>query len=170
MSQPTAASPAAPVPGYVGIDVAKAHLDIALHQQGKPWRVPNDVAGIADTVSRTIAGGATALIGLMVVKIVQPGAGINANASTLDAKAVAQYATSGQQLHTVDFLLNIIPETIVGAFARGEILQILFIAILFGIALASFEQGKLTFLTPLEGRVLGAIRQVAFPPKRSLSS
>src|SRR3984885_13008537 len=47
------------------------------------------------------------LIGLMVVKIVQPGAGINANASTLDAKAVAQYATSGHQLHTVDFLLNI---------------------------------------------------------------
>jgi transposase len=55
MSQPTAASPAAPVPGYVGIDVAKAHLDIALHQQGKPWRVPNDVAGIADTVARLTA-------------------------------------------------------------------------------------------------------------------
>ena len=83
------------------------------------------------------------LIGLTVVKIVQPGAGINANAATLDAKAVAQYATSGQQLHAVDFLLNIIPDTIMGAFARGEILQILFVAILFGIALASFEQGKL---------------------------
>jgi len=83
------------------------------------------------------------LIGLAVVKTVQPGAGINANPSTLDAKAVAQYATSGQQLHAVDFLLNIIPDTIMGAFARGEILQILFIAILFGVALASFEQGKL---------------------------
>jgi aerobic C4-dicarboxylate transport protein len=82
------------------------------------------------------------LIGLAVVKIVQPGAGINANPATLDAKAVAQYASSGQQLHAVDFLLNIIPDTIMGAFARGEILQILFIAILFGIALASFEQGK----------------------------
>jgi aerobic C4-dicarboxylate transport protein len=83
------------------------------------------------------------LIGLTVVKIVQPGAGINANPATLDAKAVAQYATSGKELHAVDFLLNIIPDTIVGAFARGEILQILFVAILFGIALASFEQGKL---------------------------
>jgi aerobic C4-dicarboxylate transport protein len=83
------------------------------------------------------------LIGLTVVKIVQPGAGINANPATLDAKAVAQYATSGSQLHAVDFLLNIIPDTIMGAFARGEILQILFVAILFGIALASFEQGKL---------------------------
>jgi aerobic C4-dicarboxylate transport protein len=83
------------------------------------------------------------LIGLAVVKIIQPGAGINANPATLDAKAVAQYATSGKELHAVDFLLNIIPDTIMGAFARGEILQILFVAILFGIALASFEQGKL---------------------------
>ncbi|HEV1285832.1 MAG TPA: dicarboxylate/amino acid:cation symporter [Bryobacteraceae bacterium] len=83
------------------------------------------------------------LIGLAVVKIVQPGAGINANPATLDATAVAQYATSGKELHAVDFLLNIIPDTIMGAFARGEILQILFVAILFGIALASFEQGKL---------------------------
>jgi aerobic C4-dicarboxylate transport protein len=83
------------------------------------------------------------LIGLAVVKIVQPGAGINANPATLDAKAVAQYTTSGQQLHAADFLLNIIPDTIMGAFARGEILQILFVAILFGVALASFEQGKL---------------------------
>lgn len=82
-------------------------------------------------------------IGLAVVTIVQPGAGINANPSTLDAKAVQQYATSGKELHAVDFLLNIIPDTIMGAFARGEILQILFVAILFGIALASFEQGKL---------------------------
>jgi aerobic C4-dicarboxylate transport protein len=83
------------------------------------------------------------LIGLAVVTLVRPGAGINANPATLDAKAVAQYATSGKELHAVDFLLNIIPDTIMGAFARGEILQILFVAILFGIALASFEQGKL---------------------------
>jgi aerobic C4-dicarboxylate transport protein len=83
------------------------------------------------------------LIGLAVVKIVQPGAGVNANPATLDAKAVAQYTTSGKELHAADFLLNIIPDTIMGAFARGEILQILFVAILFGVALASFEQGKL---------------------------
>jgi len=83
------------------------------------------------------------LIGLAVVTVVQPGSGINANPSTLDAKAVQQYATSGKELHAVDFLLNIIPDTIMGAFARGEILQILFVAILFGIALSSFEQGKL---------------------------
>ncbi len=82
------------------------------------------------------------LIGLAVVKIVQPGAGINADPTTLDAKAVEQYASSGKELHFVDFLLNIIPDTIVNAFAKGEILQILFIAILFGIALASLDRGR----------------------------
>jgi aerobic C4-dicarboxylate transport protein len=82
------------------------------------------------------------LIGLAVVKIVQPGAGINADPATLDAKAVQQYASSGKELHFVDFLLNIIPDTIINAFAKGEILQILFIAILFGVALASLDRGR----------------------------
>jgi aerobic C4-dicarboxylate transport protein len=85
---------------------------------------------------------AALLIGLAVVKIVQPGTGINANVSTLDANAVAQYASSGKEMHSVDFLLNIIPDTIFSAFAKGEILQILFIAILFGIALASLDRGR----------------------------
>ena len=82
------------------------------------------------------------LIGLAVVTFFHPGAGINANPATLDIKAVQQYASSGKELHAVDFLLNIIPDTIMNAFAKGEILQILFIAILFGIALASFDRGR----------------------------
>jgi aerobic C4-dicarboxylate transport protein len=77
-----------------------------------------------------------------VVKIVQPGAGMNVNAATLDAKSIQQYASTGKAMSTVEFLLNIIPDTIGSAFAKGEILQILFIAILFGIALAAFEQGR----------------------------
>ena len=52
--------------------------------------------------------------------------------STLDATAVQQYTTQGKQLHAVDFILHIIPDTVVGAFANGEILQVLLIAILFG--------------------------------------
>jgi aerobic C4-dicarboxylate transport protein len=78
-------------------------------------------------------------IGLLVVTIWQPGKGFNVDPATLDPKAVSQYTGSGQALHTVDFLLNIIPETAVGAFAKGEILQVLFLAILFGLALASFK-------------------------------
>ncbi len=82
------------------------------------------------------------VIGLVIVTVVQPGAGINADPSTLDVKAVAQYTTSGQQLSTVDFFMNIIPDQLVNAFARGEILQILLIAIMFGLGLAMFEKGK----------------------------
>ena len=82
------------------------------------------------------------ILGLVVVTVFQPGAGINATAATLDAKSVQDYAGSGKALHTVDFLLNIIPDTVVNAFAKGDTLQVLFIAILFGVALSSFEGGR----------------------------
>jgi aerobic C4-dicarboxylate transport protein len=77
-----------------------------------------------------------------VVTIVQPGRGMNVNPATLDATAIRDYASQGQQLHAVDFLLNVIPETLTGAFAKGEILQVLLLAILFGLALASWPQGS----------------------------
>ncbi len=81
------------------------------------------------------------VIGLIVVRIVQPGAGINATPESLDANAVQQYTT--QQMSLVEHLLHIIPDTIFGAFANGDVLQVLLIAILFGIALASLgERGK----------------------------
>ena len=82
------------------------------------------------------------VIGLVVVKTVQPGAGVNANAATLDTKGIQQYTSPTKATHTVDFLLNIIPETVVDAFAKGEILQVLFVAILFGVALAKFDKAK----------------------------
>src|ERR1700730_14254577 len=82
------------------------------------------------------------VIGLIVVKTVQPGAGVNANAATLDTKSIQQYTSSAKTTHTVDFLLNIIPETVVDAFAKGEILQVLLIAILFGLALAKVDKAK----------------------------
>jgi len=85
---------------------------------------------------------AALVIGLVIVTLVQPGAGINADPNTLDTKAVAQYTTSGQQLSTVDFIMNIIPDQMANAFAKGEVLQILLIAIMFGLGLATFEKGK----------------------------
>lgn len=81
------------------------------------------------------------VIGLIVVKIVQPGAGINATPESLDANSVQQYAA--QQTTVVEHILKIIPDTVFGAFANGDILQVLLIAILFGVALAAFgEKGK----------------------------
>ena len=70
------------------------------------------------------------LIGLLLVDVLQPGAGMNANPATLDTKAIAAYAEPGKLGTTTAFLLNIIPATIFDAFAKGEILQVLLIAVL----------------------------------------
>ena len=106
------------------------------------------------------------LIGLGVVTLVQPGAGINADPATLDMKAVTQYTTSGAQLTTADFILNIIPDQFANAFARGEILQVLLLAILFGVGLATFEQGKpvldaFHYINHLLFKMIGYIMYVA---------
>jgi len=83
------------------------------------------------------------VIGLIVVNIYQPGAGINADPATLDTKAVSAYTSSAEHLSTVQFLMNIIPATVIDAFARGEILQVLFFSLLFGLALLHFgEKGR----------------------------
>ncbi len=76
-------------------------------------------------------------IGLLVGNVVHPGSGFNVNAANLDTKAVAEYASQAKAQNITDFLLHIIPTTIVDAFAKGDILQVLLVAILFGIALSS---------------------------------
>ncbi|MDR3524768.1 MAG: C4-dicarboxylate transporter DctA [Acetobacteraceae bacterium] len=82
------------------------------------------------------------IIGLTVGNVVQPGAGVNADPTKLDTHAVASYIAS-PHISAVDFILNIIPDTIVGAFAKGDILPVLFFAVLFGIALAQLgDRGK----------------------------
>ncbi len=75
------------------------------------------------------------ILGLLVVNLVRPGAGMNVDARTLDLGAVSAYAGPGKMQTTKDFLLGIVPSTFFDAFARGEILQVLLIAVLFGIAL-----------------------------------
>ena len=83
------------------------------------------------------------IIGLVVANVFTPGAGVHANASTLDVKAVASYTKAAQGQTTTEFLLHIIPNTFVGAFAEGEILQVLLLAVLFGIALGRLgEHGR----------------------------
>ena len=83
------------------------------------------------------------IIGLVVVNLWQPGAGMNVDPSTLDTKAIATYTAKAGEQSTVEFLLHIIPATVVGAFAEGEILQVLFVAILFAFALHWLgEKGK----------------------------
>ncbi len=83
-------------------------------------------------------------LGLIVGKIVRPGAGMNVDPASLDTSAIANYTSSGHSLSTVEFLLNVIPKDVADAFARGDILQVLLFSILFGVALAAFKaQGSL---------------------------
>ena len=86
------------------------------------------------------------IIGLMVVNILQPGVGMNIDPASIDTKGIAAYTGPGKLGTTTDFLINIIPNTAVEAFAKGEILQVLFIAVLFGFALHRFGgRGTLVF-------------------------
>jgi aerobic C4-dicarboxylate transport protein len=76
------------------------------------------------------------LIGLVVGNVVHPGSGFNVNPATLDPKAVAEYAGQAKTQTVTEFLMHIIPSTIVDAFAKGDILQVLLVSILFGFALS----------------------------------
>ena len=85
-------------------------------------------------------------IGLLVVSVMQPGAGMNADVSKLDTRALATYTAKADSQSTIDFLINIIPNTVVDAFAKGDILQVLFFALMFGFALSILgERGKAVF-------------------------
>jgi aerobic C4-dicarboxylate transport protein len=77
------------------------------------------------------------LMGMIVGNVLRPGDGLNVPPSTLDAKAVADYAGQAKAQNPTDFLLHIIPLTIVDAFAKGDILQVLFVSVLFGLALSA---------------------------------
>ena len=104
------------------------------------------VAGIGDTRAVGKAGGLALIyfevvstlslvIGLVVVNLVRPGAGMNVDPATLDAQAVAPYISGANAQGVTDFVLGIIPATVVDAFAKGDILQVLLFSVLFGFAL-----------------------------------
>jgi aerobic C4-dicarboxylate transport protein len=82
----------------------------------------------------------------LIVNIAQPGVGMNVDPATLDTKSIAAYTAPGKMQGTVDFLLAIIPSTVVDAFAKGEMLQVLMFSMLFGFALHRFGgRGTLVF-------------------------
>jgi aerobic C4-dicarboxylate transport protein len=85
------------------------------------------------------------IIGLVVVNVVKPGAGMNIDPATLDADAVKQYTNSESMQGVTSFLLDVIPTSVVGAFARGDILQVLFFSVLFGFALHAFGHDNVLF-------------------------
>jgi len=107
------------------------------------------------------------VIGLMVVNVAQPGVGMNIDVSTLDASKIQTYTKAAEQQSTVDFLLHVIPTTFVDAFASGEILQVLLIALLFGFALHAVGARARPIYDFIDGisqvlfRIVGMIMYVA---------
>jgi aerobic C4-dicarboxylate transport protein len=107
------------------------------------------------------------LVGLIIVNTVQPGAGMNVDPATLDTKGIAAYTKPGQMGSTTEFLINIIPSTVVDAFAKGEILQVLLFAVLFGFCLHQFGgRGTLVFdfiekISHVFFSIVGVIMKVA---------
>src|SRR5436190_8953062 len=107
------------------------------------------------------------IVGLVIINVLQPGAGMNIDPASLDTKSIAQYAAPGKMQSTTEFLLNVIPNTVVDAFAKGEILQVLLFSVLFGFALHAFgTKGKPVFelvdkLSHVLFGIVGIIMKVA---------
>jgi len=124
-------------------------------------------AGILTIVYFEIVSTIALLIGLAAVNIVRPGVGMNVDAAKLDPAAVAQYVTAGRSLGVADFLLSLIPTSVVDALARSDILQVLVFSVIFGLALhASGAAGKPLFefvdtLSRALLRVVGLIMKTA---------
>ncbi|MGL5553903.1 MAG: dicarboxylate/amino acid:cation symporter, partial [Aeromonas veronii] len=86
------------------------------------------------------------IIGLCVVNLLQPGAGMNVDPAALDASAISAYAEQAKSQGIIAFLLDIIPGSVIGAFASGNILQVLLFAVLFGFSLHHIgEKGQIIF-------------------------
>ncbi|MEH3107199.1 MAG: dicarboxylate/amino acid:cation symporter [Sphingomonas fennica] len=92
-------------------------------------------------------------VGMAVANIVRPGSGLNIDPATLDSGKIAEYAAKAHDSTLTGFLVGIIPDTFLSAFTAGNILQVLFVAILFGISLA--------LIGDRAERVLGALEQVS---------
>jgi aerobic C4-dicarboxylate transport protein len=103
------------------------------------------------------------IIGLVVGLFVKPGSSFNVNPATLDAKAIADYAGQAKAQNVPDFIMHIIPSTVVDAFAKGDILQVLLISILFGLALSIMgprSKPLLDMLDPSTQAVFGIVNIV----------
>ncbi|MBU1376424.1 MAG: dicarboxylate/amino acid:cation symporter [Alphaproteobacteria bacterium] len=101
------------------------------------------------------------LVGLIVANVVQPGAGMNIDPASLDAEAVKGYAAKSHDMTIVGFLMEVIPTTVVSAFTEGNILQVLFFSIPFGLALAMIGDRGQPVLTLLESAAEAFFRLVA---------
>lgn len=103
------------------------------------------------------------LIGLLVVHILEPGTGMNADIGSLDTQSLQAYTDSAKAGHAADFLLNIIPLSVVDAFAKGDILQVLLFSLLFGFSLAAMKESGaevVSFIAKLSQVLFGIVETI----------
>jgi aerobic C4-dicarboxylate transport protein len=105
------------------------------------------------------------IVGLVVANLVQPGRGLNIDPASLDPAAVSQYSTAAHETTVVGFLLAVIPDTFVSAFSTGNILQVLFVSVLFGLALAMVGDAGKPVLSLLESVSTAFFKLVAIVMK-----
>ena len=101
------------------------------------------------------------IVGLITANLIQPGRGLNIDPATLDPGAVAQYTQAAHDSSIVGFLMNIIPDTLISGFVKGDILQVLFVSILFGIALSLSGKHGQPVLTLFENISVAMFKLVA---------
>ncbi len=105
------------------------------------------------------------IAGLVIVNVVRPGEGMNVDPRTLDASALSAYTGAGKMESVKDFLLNLIPATFADAFTKGEILQVLLLSVLFGIALQRLgarESALFQWIEQLSHVLFGIVRIIMY--------
>jgi aerobic C4-dicarboxylate transport protein len=123
--------------------------------------------GLVTLIYFEVVTTAALLIGLLVVNVIKPGAGMNVDPASLDTSGITQYVTAGRAQTVTDTLMSIIPSSPVDAFARTDILQVLFFSVLFGVALNALgEKGRpvtdgIDRLAQVIFRIVGIIMHVA---------
>ena len=95
------------------------------------------------------------VIGLIIVNLVQPGAGMHVDPASIDTRSIADYTAAARKQSPLDFLFNIIPSSVVDSFARGDMLQIILFSVLFGLALAPIRERARPLLDVLDVLMAG---------------
>ncbi|MFM0327340.1 C4-dicarboxylate transporter DctA [Caballeronia glebae] len=113
-----------------------------LHEAGR--------VGVKAVLYFEVASTIALLVGLVVVNLVKPGAGMNIDPAHIDGSAIASYTQAAKQHGPLDFLMSIVPNSIVGAFANGEILPVIFFSLLLAIALAKLGPRTAPFVDMLD--------------------
>ncbi|BCQ29301.1 C4-dicarboxylate transporter DctA (plasmid) [Caballeronia sp. NK8] len=113
-----------------------------LHEAGR--------VGVKAVLYFEIASTVALVVGLVVVNVFKPGSGMNIDPAHIDSSAIATYKQAAKQHGTLDFLMSIVPNSIVGAFANGEILPIIFFSLLLAISLAKLGPRTAPFVDMLD--------------------